>query len=70
MNHAVLLGDSLFENATYVPGGPDVGKTTLVNAICKIMRAKRLRVVLAAPTSAVAVKKQRAKWGALYIRWT
>ena len=24
MNHVVLLGDSIFDNASYVPGGPDV----------------------------------------------
>ena len=24
MNHIVLLGDSIFDNAAYVPGGPDV----------------------------------------------
>lgn len=24
MSHAVLLGDSIFDNASYVPGGPDV----------------------------------------------
>jgi hypothetical protein len=24
MNHLVLLGDSIFDNAAYVPGGPDV----------------------------------------------
>jgi hypothetical protein len=24
MNHIVLLGDSVFDNATYVKGGPDV----------------------------------------------
>jgi lysophospholipase L1-like esterase len=26
MTHVVLLGDSIFDNATYVPGGPDVVK--------------------------------------------
>jgi hypothetical protein len=24
MNHIVLLGDSIFDNAAYVAGGPDV----------------------------------------------
>jgi len=37
-----------------ITGGPGVGKTTLVNAIVKIMRAKKLRVVLAAPTGRAA----------------
>ena len=39
-----------------ITGGPGVVKTTLVNAIVKIMRAKKLRVVLAAPTGR-AVKR-------------
>ncbi|HUU20764.1 MAG TPA: ATP-dependent RecD-like DNA helicase [Sedimentisphaerales bacterium] len=37
-----------------ITGGPGVGKTTLVNAIVKIMRAKKLRVALAAPTGRAA----------------
>jgi exodeoxyribonuclease V alpha subunit len=35
-------------------GGPGVGKTTIVNAIVKIMHAKKLKVVLAAPTGRAA----------------
>lgn len=35
-------------------GGPGVGKTTVVNAIVKIMRAKKLEVILAAPTGRAA----------------
>jgi exodeoxyribonuclease V alpha subunit len=37
-----------------ITGGPGVGKTTLVNAILKIFRAKRLNVVLCAPTGRAA----------------
>jgi len=37
-----------------ITGGPGVGKTTLVNAIVKVFRAKRLRVVLCAPTGRAA----------------
>ena len=37
-----------------ITGGPGVGKTTLVNAIVKIIRAKKLEVVLAAPTGRAA----------------
>lgn len=33
-----------------ITGGPGVGKTTLINAIVKVFRAKKLRVVLCAPT--------------------
>ena len=37
-----------------ITGGPGVGKTTLVNAIVKIIRAKKLKVVLASPTGRAA----------------
>ena len=37
-----------------ITGGPGVGKTTLVNAILQIFRAKKLRVVLCAPTGRAA----------------
>ena len=37
-----------------ITGGPGVGKTTLVNAILAILRAKGVRVALAAPTGRAA----------------
>jgi len=37
-----------------ITGGPGVGKTSLVNAILKILRAKKLNVVLCAPTGRAA----------------
>jgi exodeoxyribonuclease V alpha subunit len=37
-----------------VTGGPGVGKTTVVNAIVQVLRAKRLRIVLCAPTGRAA----------------
>ncbi len=37
-----------------ITGGPGVGKTTLVNAILKVLRAKGLTVVLCAPTGRAA----------------
>jgi len=37
-----------------ITGGPGVGKTTIVNAIIKILRAKKLRVCLCAPTGRAA----------------
>ncbi len=39
---------------TVITGGPGVGKTTLVNAILAILRAKEVRVALAAPTGRAA----------------
>ncbi len=37
-----------------ITGGPGVGKTTLVNSILKILRAKRIRIGLCAPTGRAA----------------
>ncbi len=37
-----------------ITGGPGVGKTTLVDSILKIFRAKKLKVVLCAPTGRAA----------------
>ena len=37
-----------------ITGGPGVGKTTLVNAIVRVMTARKLRVVLCAPTGRAA----------------
>ena len=37
-----------------ITGGPGVGKTTLVNSILKILRAKQIKVALCAPTGRAA----------------
>jgi exodeoxyribonuclease V alpha subunit len=37
-----------------ITGGPGVGKTSIVNAIVKVFRAKKLKVVLCAPTGRAA----------------
>jgi exodeoxyribonuclease V alpha subunit len=48
------LEKALSSKVMVITGGPGVGKTTLVNAILKIFSAKRLRVVLCAPTGRAA----------------
>jgi exodeoxyribonuclease V alpha subunit len=46
--------------AMVITGGPGVGKTTIINSIVRIMRAKRLKVVLAAPTGRAAKRMSEA----------
>ena len=45
---------ALTSRALVVTGGPGVGKTTLVNAILLILRAKQVRCLLCAPTGRAA----------------
>ena len=48
------VGFALSKKMLIITGGPGVGKTTIVNAILKILRAKKIRVVLCAPTGRAA----------------
>lgn len=48
------LKTALTKKMLVVTGGPGVGKTTLVNSIVKILRAKRVDVSLCAPTGRAA----------------
>ncbi len=43
-----------------ITGGPGVGKTTIINSIVKIMRAKKLKVLMAAPTGRAAKRMAEA----------
>jgi len=45
---------ALESKVTVITGGPGVGKTTLVNSILGILRARQLRVTLCAPTGRAA----------------
>ncbi|MBN1684864.1 MAG: ATP-dependent RecD-like DNA helicase [Gammaproteobacteria bacterium] len=45
---------ALKEKVSIITGGPGVGKTTIVNSILKILRAKAIRIALCAPTGRAA----------------
>jgi exodeoxyribonuclease V alpha subunit len=48
------LATALTSRVLVITGGPGVGKTTLVNAILRILRAKKVNVLLCAPTGRAA----------------
>ena len=48
------LRKALASRALVITGGPGVGKTTLLNAVLKILRAKKVRCLLSAPTGRAA----------------
>lgn len=48
------LAQALQSKVLVITGGPGVGKTTLVNSILQVLAAKRLRILLAAPTGRAA----------------
>ncbi len=48
------IGLALSSKVLVITGGPGVGKTTLVNAILKILTAKGVEIALAAPTGRAA----------------
>jgi len=50
----IALATALASKVLVITGGPGVGKTTLVNAIVRILAAKGMNVVLTAPTGRAA----------------
>jgi len=48
------LAKALTSKVMVITGGPGVGKTTLVDSIVRILRAKKLSIVLCAPTGRAA----------------
>lgn len=48
------LAEAVSHKVSCITGGPGVGKTTLVNSIIKVIRAKKMRVALCAPTGRAA----------------
>jgi exodeoxyribonuclease V alpha subunit len=46
--------EALRQRLLVITGGPGVGKTTIVNTVLTILRAKKVRTVLAAPTGRAA----------------
>ena len=56
---------ALLAKVMVITGGPGVGKTTIVNAILRILATKGVRLLLCAPTGRVAKRMSEATAGRL-----
>jgi exodeoxyribonuclease V alpha subunit len=54
------VGTALASKVLVITGGPGVGKTTIVNAILRILSAKGVRLLLCAPTGRAAKRMNEA----------
>ncbi len=59
-SQADAVRTALSSKATVITGGPGVGKTTIVNAIVRILGAKRVEMLLCAPTGRAARRLSEA----------
>lgn len=50
------------EKVLVITGGPGTGKTTIINAIIKILKTAGARILLAAPTGRAAKRMSEATW--------
>jgi exodeoxyribonuclease V alpha subunit len=53
---------SLTEKILIITGGPGTGKTTIINAVIKILKAAGAKILLAAPTGRAAKRMNEATW--------
>ena len=53
---------SLKEKVLIITGGPGTGKTTIINAIIKILKKAKAKILLAAPTGRAAKRMSEATW--------
>jgi exodeoxyribonuclease V alpha subunit len=54
------LETALAEKVAIITGGPGVGKTTIIRALVDVFRARKLNVMLAAPTGRAAKRMEEA----------